>query len=152
MKPVYLTQEALKALEKIKENDSEFNFSNFVQEAIINHNQTGKLLDGDLINSKLNHWKGKLEESENNIRYWEEKEKEFRVQQEIMKQKEEEQKSKAQREYEKEKEKENNIKNTFKEEMGRIMEDFEYQEYLKEGGNIWAFCDMLKERIDDKNQ
>lgn len=148
---LYTDSETLNLINEIREKDSDFNLAGFVKTALINKEGIGSLMSETEILKSLNEAKTNLKNAQNKVEHWERVHQDFKVSEELRKKEREAEEEEEKKKEEKEEQKKKYIKETFKEEMGREINDFELEEYFKFGKNIWAFCDDLKER-NERNE
>lgn len=142
---ILLDNEAELTLKKLKENIPEFNFSNFVRLALIEKSQSRTDLDEPTLLKNLNDCKIKVQQANEDVYYWEQRLKDYEVQKEVRRLQEEQEKREKEERIKKQQQVKINIMKIFKDEIGREMTEFEYEEYTKlEKGNIWSFCDRIK--------
>lgn len=144
IKTVSMDDETVKIIEDRRKADPSFNLSEFIRISLINENGENNMLPIEIIEKNLDEADHKIKIAENNKSHWEKMRRNYQIKKEMELKLKEEEEEKEKQQMERLKEKEKNIKNAFKEEMGREMTEFEYEEYSNHKTNIWAFCDLLK--------
>ena len=147
MRSIATNLETDKLIEDIKKKDLDFNLSEFVRIALQQKEQIGDKLDEDVILRNLKDAKDSISKGQNNLEFWEGKQKQLYVQQEMMKSKAQEEIEKEERKKERLIEQRKNIEEAFGEVTGRKITQSEYEEYTNlSKGSIWSFA---KSKIDE---
>jgi len=142
---IYTDAETEQMLKEIREKNPNFNLSEMVRQSLQEQIQHKTKLDSNVIEKNISDAKRTIEKGEEDLKFWEGRKMDYAVQLEMQKKEQEESKSKEEKQKVIQEQAKKNITDTFKEEMGREMTEFEFNQYQLEGTNIWAFCDRLKE-------
>lgn len=151
IRTVSFDEDTIKILKDKRNNDPNFNLSAYIRQCLVREDGGTQILPLEIIEKNLNESDLKIQMAHNNKEHWEKVYRNYQVKQELKKKEEEEKKKVEERKRYKEAEKRRMITETFKEEMGREMTDFELDQYEKEGKNIWSYCNFLKE-LEEKNE
>jgi len=150
-KTIYTDFETEEIIKKVRDKEPNFNLSDFVRLALIEKSGHKTQLDEVTINKNILDSKNSLVKAQSDISFWESRLQDFLVQQEVNRREEAERKVIEEKRNALKEQARINIMKIFKEEMGREMSEFEYEEYSKlDKSNIWAFCDRLKQAGEQK--
>lgn len=139
---VYTSSEADKLIRQIRKYDPAFNFAGLFFEAL--KTKAGlKSSAEEEIQKNLSDAKAKLTLAENEIKYWEERWKEFIIEEELAKIKKSEDLAIQEREKKREEEKKKAFIENFEYLSGRKPTDEEYDKY--QTGNYVNIMDLIKE-------
>lgn len=146
VKSISLDEETELIIQEKRKQDGSFNLSEFIRASLNKNNPSSNTIPLETIEKNLKEADLKIDMAKNNKEHWEKCHQNFLVNIELKKQEQERLKELELTKENKKKERENNIRSTFNGEMKREMTDFEFSQYEKDGRNIWAFCEMLKEK------
>ncbi len=144
MKSIYFDTEAREILNKMLKKEPSFNLSAFVKQALLKGSGFNNLDINTIRKNKANA-QAERKKVDNEIEFWNEKEKQALVDEEIMRRKNLDEALELEAHKKKQEKIKEQVLDIFKAQTGRDMSEAEYQAYDGlEKGNIYSFIEKIK--------